>query len=206
MYFGEIVKLRQLEMDDLPSIMKYWNTWENRRTTDMILPRSELTEREWLERACKAHPWRDGFVFFAIEEKYTEEFLGTVSLQKINPTYRNADFGIIIHNPANFGKGYGTDATKVILWFAFHLLGLQSVMLNVFEMNLRGIRAYEKAGFKHVGKLRQAAFVEGKWCDVVLMDILKDEFFDEFPPGTYNVSTLSDEDTLIEEELESIEH
>jgi RimJ/RimL family protein N-acetyltransferase len=174
--------------------MKYWNTWENRRTTDMILPRSELTEREWL------------FVFFAIEEKYTEEFLGTVSLQKINPTYRNADFGIIIHNPANFGKGYGTDATKVILWFAFHLLGLQSVMLNVFEMNLRGIRAYEKAGFKHVGKLRQAAFVEGKWCDVVLMDILKDEFFDEFPPGTYNVSTLSDEDTLIEEELESIEH
>ena len=185
MYFGEKVKIRALEMTDLPAIMKHWNNWENRRSTDMVMPRSELTEQKWLEKVSTPNPWRDGYVFFAIEDKISGEYLGTTTLQQVHANYRSAEYGIMIHNPDNFGKGYGTDTTRVMLWVAFHILGLNSVMLKAFDFNNSGIRAYEKAGFKHVGVLRKAAFVEGQFNDVVVMDILKEEFFENFPPGTY---------------------
>jgi RimJ/RimL family protein N-acetyltransferase len=192
MYFGEKVKIRALEITDLPAIMKHWNNWENRRATDMVMPRSELSEQKWLEKVSTPNPWRDGYVFFAIEEKISSEYLGTTTLQQVNANYRSAEYGIMIHNPENFGKGYGTDTTRVMLWVAFHILGLNSVMLRAFDFNKSGIRAYEKAGFKHVGVLRKAAFVEGQFIDVVVMDILNEEFFENYPPGTYIVETSGD--------------
>jgi len=58
MYFGEKVKIRALEMTDLPVIMKHWNNWENRRSTDLVMPRSELSEQKWLV-VSTPNPWQD---------------------------------------------------------------------------------------------------------------------------------------------------
>ena len=184
MYYGEKVRLRALEMEDLDDILKHWNNLEIRQYLHNQIPMSKHAERQWLERTITLDPWRDGGMTLAIEDKKTGEFLGTVSLFDISKQHKRAEFGIAIHNLENLGKGYGTDTTRVMLWIAFHILGLNSVMLITLDTNRRGQRAYEKAGFKNAGVYRQSAYVKGAFHDFIIMDILNDEFFKEYPPGT----------------------
>jgi diamine N-acetyltransferase len=184
MYYGEKVNLRALEMEDLDSIMENWNNLEMRRFLATAWPMSRNTEREWLERATTVDPWRDGKIILAIEDKKTREFLGTVSLFDISKQSQRAEFGIAIHNPNNFGKGYGTDATRVMLWVGFHILGLNSIFLLTLDENERAQCAYEKAGFKRVGTFRQATYIFGKFHDFEIMDVTRNDFLRVYPPGT----------------------
>ncbi len=184
MYFGELVRLRALEMTDLSNIMKGWNNFEMRRFLATAFPNSENAEREWLERATKSDPWKDGSLVLVIEDKKTRAFLGTTGLHSISKQNGRAEFGIAIHDPKNFGKGYGTDATRVMLWVGFHVLGLNSIYLYTLAHNVRAQRAYQKAGFKKAGVYRQMMFVEGKFHDTIAMDVLRDEFLELYPPGS----------------------
>ena len=184
MYYGEMVKLRALEMEDLDLILKNWNNLELRQFLATAWPMSKNAERKWLERATIMDPWRDGGIVLAVEDKKTNEFLGTVSFFDISKQHQKAEFGIAIHNPENYGKGYGTDTTRVMLWVAFHILGLNTIFLVTLESNKRAQRAYEKAGFKHAGVLREGAYMLGKFHDFVLMDVTKEDFFEIYPPGT----------------------
>ncbi len=181
MYDGKLVSLRSLDLSDLDAIEEHWNTWELRRSIGVPLPGSR---RDWLEFATKADPWKDGELNLAIIEKETGEFLGTIGLRDIALPHRRAEFGVSIHNHKNRSKGYGTDATRVMLWIGFHLLGLQSIYLDTFLDNEEARRAYVKSGFKEVGLLRSTEFREGKFQDLLIMDILRDEFFESYPPGT----------------------
>jgi len=116
MYYGDKVRLRAIEMSDLDEIMKHWNTYETRRFLYSATPNSQEHERKWLEEATTSTPWKSGSMVLAIEDKKSGQFLGTVGLDSISTQHRRAEFGIAIHNPENHGKGYGTDATKVMLW------------------------------------------------------------------------------------------
>jgi RimJ/RimL family protein N-acetyltransferase len=184
MYYGELVILRALETDDLDIILEHFNSLELRQFLATAWPMSRNAERKWLERATVMHPWKDGEMILAITDKKTNEFLGTVSLFDISKQHQKAEFGIAIHNPDNLGRGYGTDTTRVMLWVAFHVLGLNTVYLLTLESNTRAQRVYEKTGFKHAGILRQGGYVLGKFHDFKIMDITKDEFFEIYPPGT----------------------
>ncbi len=181
MYDGKLVSLRALEMSDLDAIEEHWNSWELRKTIGVPLPGSR---REWLEFASKADPWKDGELHLAIVKKKTGVFLGAVGLRDIALPHRRAELGISIHDPKNRSKGYGTDATRVMLWIGFHILGLKSVYLDTFPDNKEALRAYVKAGFKEVGLLRNTEFREGEFQDLLIMDILRDEFLESYPPGT----------------------
>ena len=171
-------------MDDLDTILKHWNNLELRQFLDNQIPMSRLTERQWLERATVQDPWKDGGMTLAIDDKNSGEFLGTVGIFDIHKQHKKAEFGIAIHRPDNLGKGYGTDTTRVMLWIGFHILGLNSIHLITLKDNVRAQKAYEKAGFKHVGVYRQAAYVKGAFHDHIIMDILRNEFFEAYPPGT----------------------
>jgi RimJ/RimL family protein N-acetyltransferase len=185
MYYGEKVFLRALEMSDLDGILKYWNTYETRRFLGSAIPMSEQKEKGWLERVTKIDPFKDGEMVLAIIDKKYGDFLGTCGVMGISPGAHHAEFGIAIHNPDNLSKGYGTDATRVMLWIGFNVLGLHSIYLRAFTHNKRAIRAYEKAGFKMAGTLREHVFSEGKYHDHVIMDITAGEFFESYPPGTH---------------------
>jgi len=184
MYYGEKVRLRALEMEDLDVILEHFNNLEIRQYLNSQIPMSRNAERQWLERSTTMDPWKDGGMTLAIEDKKTGEFLGTVSLFGISKQHKRAEFGIAVHKPENLGKGYGTDATRVMLWIAFHILGLNSVYLITLDFNERAQRAYEKTGFKKAGVFRQGAYLKGEFKDFIIMDILKEEFLKEYPPGT----------------------
>jgi RimJ/RimL family protein N-acetyltransferase len=181
MYDGKLVSLRALELSDLDDFEEHWNSWELRRTIGVPLPGSR---REWLEFATKADPWKDGELHLAIVEKVSGDFLGSVGLRDISLPHRRAEFGISIHDPKNRSKGFGTDATRLMLWIGFHLLGLQSIYLDTFPDNEEAHRVYVKTGFKEVGVLRNTEFREGEFQNLLIMDILREEFFESYPPGT----------------------
>ena len=184
MYYGDLVRLRALEIDDLDIILKHWNNFEMRQFLAVALPMSKNAERQWLERATTMDPWKDGSIVLAIEDKKTNAFLGTTSFFDISKQNRRAEYGIAIHNPDNFGRGYGTDATKVMLWVGFHILGLNSIFLETLDKNERAQHAYEKAGFRRIGVFRQASYMSGEFHDHLIMDVTREDFLRIYPPGT----------------------
>ena len=98
-----------------------------------------------------------------------------------NWTPRDAFVGIGIGNRNDWSKGYGSDAMKIILRFAFTELNLRRVTLNVFEYNPRAIRSYEKTGFRHEGRMRNALLRNGKRWDMFYMGILREEWMEMNP-------------------------
>jgi RimJ/RimL family protein N-acetyltransferase len=88
---------------------------------------------------------------------------------------RSAMLGIFIGEKRYWGKGYGREAVQLLLDYAFNLLNLNSVMLGIFSFNERAIRCFREAGFKEIGRRRQARIIGDKRYDLVLMDVLAEE-------------------------------
>ena len=114
---------------------------------------------------------------FTIIDLATEQAIGRGMLFSIDLVNRGAMLGIIIGEKAYWGKGYGTDATRLLLEYTFTLLNLNSVMLGVFtRFNERAIACYRRVGFREIGRRRQARIIGGQKHDAILMDILAEEF------------------------------
>jgi RimJ/RimL family protein N-acetyltransferase len=115
--------------------------------------------------------------FFSIRAMEDNRLLGDIDLDVINDWgSRDSFVGLGIYNREDWGKGYGTDTMKIILRFAFTEINLRRVTLAVFEYNPRAIRSYEKAGFRHEGRLREFLFKDGKRWDMLYMGILCDDW------------------------------
>jgi RimJ/RimL family protein N-acetyltransferase len=170
---GEKVALGPLRKDLVPTYLRWMNDFNTLRTLG-VLPAPMLLEQEeqWYQRRVEAN---GNSVFFTIYVCETGQAIGNTSLD-VDRVNRAATFGILIGEPEARGKGYGTEATRLMLDYAFTALGLHHVMLNVYEYNLAGQRAYARAGFKEVGRLRQAHFMGGRQWDVVVMDCIAAEF------------------------------
>lgn len=115
-------------------------------------------------------------VRFAIYERATLRLIGGTELRHINRTMRIAEYGIMIGEKDCWGKGYGTETTFLMLDYAFTVLGLHNILLETYAYNERAIRAYTRAGFRVIGRRREAARVGGLIYDVVFMDCLANEF------------------------------
>ncbi len=112
-------------------------------------------------------------VLFAIRRVSQSKIIGFVVFKNIQPVHRSAELGVRIGSDADRGKGYGREAVKLALKYAWDHLNLNRVQLSVFANNNRAIRAYKAAGFETEGVLRQAAFINGEWTDSVLMAALR---------------------------------
>jgi RimJ/RimL family protein N-acetyltransferase len=105
-----------------------------------------------------------------------DRLIGFVGLGGIQWNNGDAFVGISLGERQDWGKGYGTDAMRVLLRYAFDELNLHRVSLDVFEYNPRAIRSYEKAGFTVEGRCRQYLHREGKRWDLIFMGILREEW------------------------------
>jgi RimJ/RimL family protein N-acetyltransferase len=175
MFEGKLTVLRGLELSDLDDIVEGFNYYPMRRYLAAALPVSRGQEESWIKSTWARRQEGSAYVF-AIDIKSTKEFIGTISLESVSTVNRCASFGIAIYREKNWSQGYGTDAIKVILSLGFDILNLHSINLQVHPFNTRGIKCYEKAGFKEVGRYRDYIYLEGNYHDSILMDILKDEY------------------------------
>ncbi|WP_262058047.1 GNAT family N-acetyltransferase [Streptomyces sp. STR69] len=111
----------------------------------------------------------------AVTDPATGELLGEVVLHEWDPTARSCTFRTLI-GPRGRGRGIGTEATRLIVGYAFEQLGLHRIQLEVYGHNHRARRVYEKVGFVVEGVRREAQLRDGEWVDDVLMAILDHEW------------------------------
>jgi RimJ/RimL family protein N-acetyltransferase len=174
MYCGEKIRLGAVQREYLPKYVDWLNDWQVARflMPGIAAPLNLEDETAWFENRGKS---KDDFVF-AILTLAENKLIGNCGLHNINYKNRSGTFGIFIGDKECWGRGYGTDATRTLLHFAFEELGLNRVELWVYDYNPRAIRAYEKAGFRRDGVRRQALYREGEFHDEVLMCILREEW------------------------------
>lgn len=100
--------------------------------------------------------------------------VGTTAL-RIDHHVRTAEY-VILLGPEGRGRGLAREATLLTLDYGFHITNLRAVWLKVLEHNVAGLRAYDGAGFKPVGRLRRSGYWLGAECDEIIMDALAAEF------------------------------
>jgi RimJ/RimL family protein N-acetyltransferase len=112
----------------------------------------------------------------AIHERVSDRLVGTCAFSQLDGDNGSALFHITIGEKDAWGRGYGTDATRLMLDHAFGSLGLHRVALFVFEFNERAIRAYRRCGFVIEGRSRESIFRDGRWWDELAMSVLESDW------------------------------
>lgn len=100
--------------------------------------------------------------------------IGFVGLYEINPAYRHAEVGILLA-PGARGRGIGGQATRLLLYEAFHVLNLHRLYLHVLVDHRVARNMYKRCGFREEGRLRQHNFKAGRYADVIVMGLLATE-------------------------------
>ncbi|HEY2664260.1 MAG TPA: GNAT family protein [Candidatus Binataceae bacterium] len=171
---GKLVRLRPYEKRDIDDLMKWVNDEEVTRYLGSLMtpPLSRSNEEAFLEMAMTRS---ETHKVFAIETM-AGELAGGIDLRVLEQIDRKAEVGIVIGVRDFWGRGYGTEAMRLMLRFAFGRLNLNRVSLRVFDYNPRAIKSYEKCGFKREGLLRQDRYYDAKYHDTIVMGILREEF------------------------------
>jgi RimJ/RimL family protein N-acetyltransferase len=177
LFHGKLVRLKAQDAQTMAEAYSKWSRdAEFFRLQDSYPARtfSVKKAKEWLEKDQEKER-QDQFPF-AIYRLEDDHLLGDIGLGGIEWTHGDAWVGIGLGEREVWGKGYGTDAMRIILRYAFTELNLHRVSLNVFEYNPRAIRSYEKAGFVHEGRMREMLHRDGKRWNIVYMGILRQEW------------------------------
>ncbi len=166
------VSLAALRLDDLPLMLNWINDREQVLLNGSYKPVSEKQHREWFEAVQQ----RSDIFIFGIRLLETDNLIGSCQLHSISSIHRNAELQIRLGEVSSRGQGYGTEAVELLLDFGFRDLNLHRIYLHVFSHNAAAIRVYEKSGFVREGLLRQTAYIDGEYRDVILMGIIREEY------------------------------
>ncbi|NMO20269.1 GNAT family N-acetyltransferase [Pyxidicoccus fallax] len=169
---GPSVYLRPLEREDAPLVAGYLNNPAVRRTLAAYRPLSVGQEQAFLEALAT----NEQNVVLGVVSRDRDLLIGVTGLHRLDFRGRHAEFGLFIGDPSYWGRGLGTEATRLMLDYGFGTLNLNRVWLQVFGHHASAQRVYEKAGFRREGIQREQHFVEGRYTDGVLMGILRAEW------------------------------
>lgn len=166
---GRSVRLRALEPSDMENMWRWQNDWATQRLGD---GEPELA----LSHAAVERTFGDsaGFTSYVIET-LDGRAIGSCGYFGYSGRNRSCSVGIWIGEADARGKGYGTEAMRLMLRYLFHQMGLHRVALQVMADNAPAIASYIKCGFREEGRDREAAFKDGAWIDSLRMGVLENE-------------------------------
>lgn len=168
---GKKIYLSPMNPDDYEKFTHWINDNEvGIYTAQISKPRSFQSEREAL-----THLAQNSHVFAIVDMK-SDEAIGVISFMDRNLLHRYAELGIFIGDKNYLSQGYGTEAILLLLNYGFNVLNLNNIMLQIREFNKRGIKCYEKCGFKEFGRRSQVAVFGDKKYDSIYMEILAEDF------------------------------
>ncbi len=165
---GKLVYLAPLEMKSVENYLKWFNDPEVTRYLAIYFPLNSFCERHYIENASHAGD-QVPFDIYTVEGN---RHIGNGALTQLDWVNRRCNFGIAIGEKDCWGKGYGSEATRLCVNYAFERLNMHRVGLEVYNYNERGIKAYERAGFKVEGRLRESKYMEGAYYDTIIMSII----------------------------------
>ena len=165
MLIGKNIILKLIEKEDLPLLVE----WKNSDYAEFYeYPLSDLKQEIWFEK----YTYRGEFLF-TINTPHHK--IGMIGLSNIDYRNSHAEFGRLTIEKQYRDKGYGKEALKLLLEYAFKHLNLHSVYLDTFQV-MKVLSLYEAVGFKREGLKREHIYKNGKYRDVVCMRILKGDF------------------------------
>lgn len=171
---GELVRLREYKQSDVELAYRYLNDPEVMLNLSNGIPYPMTLEKEqkWFNSQNKN---QDKYSF-AIETLNDKVYIGGCGINWYDWKNGTAEVGIFIGDKRYRGKGYGTDAMKVLINFLFQHTNINRIQLATYSFNERAIKSYLKCGFKEEGRLRQRVFRHGKYHDEVLMGLLREDY------------------------------
>src|SRR4051794_35722766 len=171
---GERVALGPLRRDLAALQARWMNSADVRLGLQQAGLATQDTEERWVEETVKAGAEREPTAAGSmIYDRSDLTPVGNATLFSINHMNATSKYGILLGERR--GKGFGTEATWLILGWAFQTLGLRNVLLEVLAWNSGAIQAYERAGFRRVGTRRGASYSRGARTDVIMMDAIPED-------------------------------
>ena len=170
---GSLVRLCVLDLEkDIDALLNWSRNSEYQRLLDSDAANLWTTKqtRTFFEEHI------DEMHVFTIRTLAEDRLIGFLDLGGFDWVAGSAWVGIGVGEPEYWGKGYGTDAMRILLRYAFAGLNLHRVNLNVFGYNERAFRSYLKCGFQEEGRQRQWLDRGGQRWDLIYMGILKEEW------------------------------
>lgn len=169
---GQKVALRPLGGEDADAAFEMVTDEENPHLTGTQATFTREQTARWYSGVAA----QEGRIDLAIVSRETGEFLGEVVLNDIDELNRSASFRIGLKGASQFGRGYGSEAARLMLGYGFGTFGLNRIGLEVFAFNPRAIHVYEKLGFKREGVLREVLYADGDYHDAIVMSLLRREY------------------------------
>lgn len=168
---GERVWLRPMEIGDAVALARSSHQEEETAYTGARVPVSVMAFRRWIEDLDElAH-------VFAICRTGEDACIGIVSVRAIDMVNGTAETGIGLFHPEDRGKGLGYEAKRLLLDYAFDVLGLHAVSCTIASVNTRSIRAVERQGYRYAGRLTSAVMTTGgRVCDDLVYDMTREEW------------------------------
>lgn len=168
---GDRIYLSPRNMEDIEKYTEWLNDFQ---ITDYTGRSHQIltleAEKKYLEEKVSEE------AVFAIVDIDEDKLIGSVGLHEVDHFKRIATLGIFIGDSDYRDNGYGTEAIRLILEYGFKYLNLNNIKLDLIEFNERAFACYKKCGFKEYGRRRKSEFVNGKYYDMIEMDILAEEF------------------------------
>ena len=166
-----MITLREISRDDIPTI----NRW---RRDPIVADGVGAPHRfiavdvdlKWYEDYLSR---RGSEVRCAVCLADTGQLVGMVSLTRIDYVHRNAEYNAMVGERASQNRGIGTEATRAMVRHGFFDLNLHRIYVSILRDNISSIRMCEKAGFREEGTIREGAYKNGRYHDLVLMGVLK---------------------------------
>src|SRR5687768_9973987 len=180
MIAGEHVILRAFERDDAERCYRWMNDPNIVRTLKSRYPIAFQNEIEWLDRAMHGSS-SDAERHFAIERKDDRTHIGNASIHDIEWVSRIASFGLFVGEPSAWNRGFGSDAIRTLVRFAFDEMNLRKLRIDVFDYNDRAKHILESHGFVQEGRLRREFFRDGMYHDLVILSTFRDDTPQETP-------------------------
>lgn len=182
MFRGQLVELKAVDPNNVATYTRWWQDPDFLRLLSpaAIKPINSDNERRMLERLAKGGPES---VTFGVHVLTDGALIGNISLQEIEPKNRSASLGVAIGDRGYWGKGFGSEAIRLLLRYGFYELNLHRIWLKVIAYNERAIRAYRKVGFVEEGRFREAVYRDGRYWDELYMAMLRTEY-EQLPAGS----------------------
>ena len=171
---GEQVYYRPLAVDDAAVFYRWSCDREVVRysLSSFVHPKSPAEWQQWLASV------NQGAKSFSLGVccKETDALIGYAGIAGISSLNRSGEYFVLIGDKNYWGRGIGTEVTRTVTDYGFDALGLHRIELTAFATNPGAVKAYERAGYRHEGILRQAGFRDGRFHDKVMMAVLASEW------------------------------
>jgi RimJ/RimL family protein N-acetyltransferase len=173
LFIGERVRLAAPVPEDAQFFAR-WNEdseFMRQMDTDYARPRN-VQDYEEITKSMRG----ENSMLFHVRTIRDDRLIGFVAVHNIEWNNQTGLISIGIGDPDYRSKGFGSEAMRLAMNYAFNELNLFRLGLDVIGDNSRAIHTYEKLGFRHEGSMRQAVHRDGKRVDRLIMGILREEW------------------------------